>query len=418
LSFADPWFVTLWLPDMAKNRRPRRVLLLIETSRAYGRGLLEGIAAYARQHGQWTLHFEERGLEPQPPPWLKEWRGDGIISRTTTPALAKMLQATGLPVVELLGDRRIGTARVTCDDLAMGRMALEYLLGCGLQEFAVFAYQNTWWTESHRDGFLRAAAERGCCCHVYRPAQVAERALPVWHEGMRRSVAAGVRRLPRPIGVSAVGDAHAVRLLDVCHEVGLAVPEQLAILSTSNDPALCELVRPTLSSLDLDSPRIGYEAAALLDRMMSGQPVGEETVYTPPSHVAVRQSTDTLMVTDADVVRAIRLIRSEACTGLGVPRLVKEIGISRSILDRRFRQHLGHTPKAEILRVRIQRAKSLLVETDMSLRAVSRQSGFASQLSFDKAFRRAAGMTPTAYRRSRRMTRAVFTEQQWPAFAR
>ena len=142
--------------QMRKRYSIPRVLLLVETSRAYGRGILEGIARYARERGSWSIRFEDRGLEPMPCNWLKGWRGDGIISRTVDPSLARALRATRLPIVELHGDRRIGTARVTCDDDEMGRLAVEHLLACGLHDFAVFSYGETWWTRSHCDGFVRA----------------------------------------------------------------------------------------------------------------------------------------------------------------------------------------------------------------------------------------------------------------------
>ena len=266
-------------------------------------------------------------MEPAPPVWLKEWRGDGIISRTITMALARSLQATGLPVVELLGDRRIGIARVACDDHAMGRMGVEHLLGCGFRNFGVFSYGDVWWTETHRAGFVQALAARGYSCHVYQPPRCAERAMPVWHEAQRPKVTDWVRSLPRPIGVYAVGDMHAVRLLDACQEIGFAVPEEIAILSVSNDPVICETVRPTLSSLDLDSRRIGYEAAARLERMMAGEPVGD-ILYTPPSHVAVRQLTDVLAIHDADVARAARFIRESACMKITIRHVAKEVGLS------------------------------------------------------------------------------------------
>lgn len=376
-----------------------RVLLLVETSRAYGRGILEGIARYAREHGPGSIRFEDRGLEPTPSNWLKGWRGDGIISRTVDQSLARALRATQLPIVELHGDRRMGTARVTCDDDAMGRLAVEHLLGCGLREFAAFSYGETWWTRSHCEGFIRALKARACSCHVYQPpSSIGERAVPVWHDRQLPRVIQWVRSLPKPIGIYTVGDMHAVRLLDACHEISVAVPEEVAILSVGNDPLICETVRPTLSSLDLDAPSVGYRAAELLDRMMAGKRVPEETIYTQPSHVVKRQSTDVIAVDDPDLVAAVTFIRQWACRGITVPRVANEIGLSRSVLDRRFRQYLGRTPKTEIMRVRIENAKRLLAKTSMDGQTVAKRSGFSSLGYFIKAFRRETGMTPRAYR--------------------
>ena len=207
-----------------------------------------------------------------------------------------------------------------------------------------------------------------------------------------------VRSLPKPIGVYAVGDMHAVRLLDACHEIGVAVPEEVAILSVGNDPLICETVRPTISSLDLDLPSIGYLAAELLDRMMAGKRVCKETIYTQPSQVVKRQSTDVIAIDEPDLVAAVHFIRQWACQGITVSQVAHEIGLSRSVLDRRFRQNLGRTPKAEIMRIRIENAKRLLTQTTLDSRAVAKRSGFSSSGYFIKAFRRETGMTPRAYR--------------------
>jgi LacI family transcriptional regulator len=381
-----------------------RILLLIETSRAYGRGLVEGIARYAQENGPWSIQFEDRGLEATPPAWLKEWRGQGIIARCITQKQAKLLRTTNLPIVELLGDRHIGTAEVTCDDYLMGRMACDHFFDRGLRQFAFFTYGETWWTQTHCEGFCRALRERGYGCNIYRPPRTPDRALPVWHEYQRPRLIEWLRSLLRPIGVYTAGDMQAVRLLDACRELSIAVPEEISILSISNDPVICETVRPTLSSMDLDARRIGYEAAALLSRKMAGER-SAGVIYVPPSHIAVRQSTEITHIADSDVVQAMQFIRDFACTGIGVVRVAEKTGLSRSVLERRFRQYLGRTPKVEIMHVRIERAKMLLAQTDKSSESVAHKCGFASLVYFTKAFRRIVGMTPRAYRRTRRITR-------------
>src|SRR5512136_2292789 len=112
------------LSTAPKLRRIPRVLLLVETSRAYGRRVVEGVARYALENGPWSIQFEERGLESTPPEWLKEWTGDGIISRTTSSHLAKLLTATKLPLVELFSDPRISIAQVRMDSFLGGRMVV------------------------------------------------------------------------------------------------------------------------------------------------------------------------------------------------------------------------------------------------------------------------------------------------------
>jgi LacI family transcriptional regulator len=381
-----------------------RILLLIETSRAYGRGIVEGIALYAQENGPWSIQFEDRGLEATPPSWLKEWQGEGIIARCITQKQAKLLNATGLPMVELLGNRHIGTAEVTCDDNLMGRMAVDHFFDRGLRQFAFFTYGETWWTRTHCAGFSNALQERGYECNIYQPPRTPDRALPIWHEYQRPRLIEWLRSLPRPIGVYTAGDMQAVRLLDACRDLNIAVPDEVSILSTSNDPVICETVRPTLSSMDLNSRQIGYEAASLLHRKMAGEK-STGVIFVPPSHIAVRQSTEIMHIEDSDIVQALQFIRDFACTGIDVSRVAEKVGLSRSVLERRFHEYLGRTPKTEIMHVRIERAKMLLAKTDKSSEFVSHKCGFSSLVYFTKAFRREVGVTPRTYRRTQRITR-------------
>jgi LacI family transcriptional regulator len=233
--------------------------------------------------------------------------------------------------------------------------------------------------------------------------------MPAWHESQRPGLMKWISSLPRPIGVYTLSDIHSVRLLDMCHELDIAVPEEIAILGLGNDPVTCETVRPTLSSLDLDARRIGYEAAGLLDWMMAGKPF-KNVISIPPSHVVVRQSTDLIALEDPDLAQALRLIRELACTGIDVDRVAEEVGLSRSALHRRFLRYLKRTPKAEIMRVQIERAKTLLAHVDKISENIARKSGFSSLKYFNMAFRREVGMTANAYRKMRRISRDLGTE--------
>jgi LacI family transcriptional regulator len=208
-----------------------------------------------------------------------------------------------------------------------------------------------------------------------------------WEERQRPRVANGVRQLPRPVGIFTPGDMHAVRSLDICCMLNVTVPEETAILGVGNDPLICETLRPTLSSIDLDAKRIGYEAARLRDRKMSGRRVAE-TLLILPSHIAVRRSTDLLVIDDTNVVEAMKLIRELACSGMDVSHVAEEIGVSLSVLERRFRKHVGRTPKAEITRIRIEHAKRLLSQTDGSCAAIARKCRFNSMTYFTSAFYR------------------------------
>jgi LacI family transcriptional regulator len=343
------------------------------------------------------MQFEARALDSQPPKWLKNWRGDGIITRTTNAQVAKILHAKRLPLVEMLGSPKFGVAQVRGDFDLIAKMAAEHLIGCGLRQFAYFMTEQTFFSKDHCDAFRNYLKSRGFDCHVYEAPPV-KTVVEDWDEHMRPSVLKWLRSLPRPIGVYTNGNTPALRILDFCRELDVAVPEEIAILGNSNDPVICETLRPTISSLDLDAKRIGYEAARLLARKMSGEKV-TETILVPPSHIAIRQSTDLMVVEDADVAQAMRFIREYACSGIDVALVAETVGVSLSSLERRFQKNMGRTPKSEIVRIQIEHAKKLLSQTDRDCASIAKKCGFNSQAYFTIAFRREVGMTPNAYRR-------------------
>jgi LacI family transcriptional regulator len=379
------------------------VLLLVDTAAPFGRAVIQGIGRYALEHGPWSIQFVYRTLDSLPPRWLNEWRGDGIISRTVNTKQAKMLWATKRPLVELHSHPKIGIPRIGVDLNKEGRMAVQHFLDCGLRHFAFFSFGDAWWIRMHRDAYCRAAEERQFKCHCYRPPG-STRSMPSWRESQRPGLIRWLRSLPRPVGIFAVGDIHAAFLLDVCRDIGMPVPEEAAILGMGNDSVICETVRPTLSSLDVDARRVGYEAAKLLDRLMAGKPASE-AVYVSPSHVVARKSTDLVAIDDSDVAQAVRLIRDSACSGIDVSTVADEVGLSRRSLERRFRQCIGRSPKAEIMRVRIERAKMLMFQTDETSESIARNCGFSSLEYFTRVFRRMVGMKPQAYRKMRRISR-------------
>jgi LacI family transcriptional regulator len=388
---------------MSRKRRIPHILLLVETSRAFGRGVIEGIARYAWENGPWSIQFEDRALDSLPPKWLMEWKIDGIISRTSSVKMAKLLEAIKVPLVETHGVPRIGIPQVRNDLLKGAQIVIDHFIHCGLRQFAYFCYEDNWWIEMNRKCYCRELEERGFPCHTY-PAPVTKSLIPVWHERHRPRLIKWLRSLPRPIGIFTSGDLHAVRLLNICREIDIAVPEELAIMGNGNDPVICETVHPTLSSVDLDARRFGYEAATLLDLKMAGKET-KSFIAVPPSHVAVRQSTNLMVIDDPDMVRAMRYLRESACADIDVNRMADELSLSRSFLERGFRQHFGRSPKAEIMRARIERAKMLLDRTDKTSKNLAGQCGFHSLEYFITAFRREVGMTPNAYRRMRRISR-------------
>ena len=259
------------LEGMPRSRRIPQVLLLIETSRAYGRGLVEGIAHYAEKNGPWSILFEERGLTEPLPRWLRRWRGDGIISRTIRRVDTARLLATGLPLVELYAYNDVTLPHVRPDEGAVAQLAVDHFLDRGLRNFAFFCTQRTHWMDGRRRAFTQLLRQNGFSCHCFRfrprVPSAANRPRPIDD----RSVIRWLRKLPQPCGVFCASDLFAARLIKTCQASGIVIPNQIAVLGVDNDPVFCGTCLPRLSSVDLGSTHIGYQAAALLDRIMTGR---------------------------------------------------------------------------------------------------------------------------------------------------
>jgi LacI family transcriptional regulator len=205
--------------------------------------------------------------------------------------------------------------------------------------------------------------------------------------------------LAGPLGIAAANDIHGLRALDACRRAGLGVPEQAAVVGADDDAELCELSDPPLSSVSFNPERAGWEAASLLDRLMRGERVPRAPLLIAPLGVTARQSTDALAIADPHVARALHFIRRHACEGIDVGALLREVPLSRRSFEHRFRKAVGRTPKAEIRRLQLDRAKTLLSGTDLKLAAVADRCGFHQPAYLCAVFRRSLGCTPAAWRR-------------------
>lgn len=384
---------------------------MIETSKAYGRGVLKGISTWLHQRRDWTVAIDERGLDDPAPDWLARWGGQGVITRLGEAALPPQWQGAERPVVFL---RRVFAAEplpgVYTDDDAVMRLAVEHLVDRGFRELA-FCPVATDWSAARCEAFLRHAERVGCRVHVFEDGAGASKRnsgqrqatiLPRGAEGDRNQLGDWLESLPKPVGVVAAYDVRGVQLLEVCRERGISVPEDVAVVGVDDDDVLCEIATPALTSVAHNLARIGFEACRLLDERMSGTGRGDDVIVVPPLGVSIRQSSDTLAIADIDIRRALRQIRTRACDALVPDDVAAAASVSRRLLDKKFQKHLGRTIHDEIMRTRLAEARRLLVETDHKLLVVAMRSGFAHAAQLCNLFKAAHGMSPTQYRKAAR----------------
>ncbi|MEW4529361.1 DNA-binding transcriptional regulator [Maioricimonas sp. JC845] len=379
----------------------KRVALLIETSRTYGRDLLQGVKQYAGEHGPWSLFVELRDLESKPPAWLKSWDGDGILTRSGSTAIASAVRRVGVPTVELRSTRRGASFPfVGADNEAVGRLVAEHLLDRGFRHFGVYELDTEPFFVERRNSFVRHLQRRGMTCSALRQGGTTEK--PSQWERQQARLIEWIAQLPRPAGIMACTDQLGCWLLDACARTGVRVPEELAVVGVENDETLTAMSTPPLSSVQLDGRRAGYEAARLLDRLMQGSRSPRRPVLIPPVGIRTRQSSDIVAIDDPLLAQAIRLIRQRACEGIHVADVLEAVPLSRSSLERGCREILGRSPNREINRVRLQSACELLRETDLNLEQIALRTGFTTPQYLVQLFRRSMGTTPGVYRRQSR----------------
>lgn len=378
--------------------KPPQVALIIESSVSYGRSILQGIARYISSHHQWSVYFEQHELGTPPPTWLSSSRWDGILCRPTNNMLAQRLKRMEVPVVDLNDlHANLKLPWVGSNHQAIGRLGARHFLERGFRHFAFCGFTNELWARQRREGFREVAEKENLPIPVYespwRGSNVSRWDLEIEHLGK------WLKDLPKPIGIMACNDARALHLLNACHQAGLLVPEEVAVVGVDNEEIFCELCNPALSSVAPDAERIGYQAAELLDQLMSGQTPPSQKILIDPLHIVTRRSSDTLAIQDRTVATALRFISEQALHGCTVTDVVKYVRVSRSFLERRFRHYLKRSPQAEIRRVQVSRIKQLLTETDFTLERISELSGFEHPEYMSVVFKRLVDQTPGQYRK-------------------
>jgi len=372
------------------------VALVVETHSRIGREMLKGIGRFLRTHAAWDTYVAAEGGGPLPA-GLRNWQGDGVIATIPSCEIEKHYIDLGVPVVNVSAVEQMEQiASVLSQDQAIGRMGAEHFIERGFRDLAYFGLPEIWYSHRRGEGFAQAACEEGFDPIIYDHPPLREEDWPRWRADARDWLAT----LPTPIGVMACDDNQGRTLLAVCREMGLRVPEDVAILGVDNDDVLCELCTPPLSSIEIGGEARGFEAASLLAKLLEKRPSPTRPLEIPPQRVETRQSTDVLELDDREVALAIRYIRSHAHRPINVSDLLDVVSISRKSLEIRFAESLGKSPGQVIRQAHLRRAKMLLTDTDYPLAEIAKRAGLRSAKTLCELFRRYEDMTPTDYRRT------------------
>ena len=377
------------------------VALLIETQGGAGHDTLRGIARYVRESGPWALRHEPRTemfTEGWVPAWLDRWKGNGILGRFETDAIVDAVRHAKVPAVDLLGVRRdLPFPQVLPDNEAIGRMAAEHLLERGFRQFGYIGWRHESWSEQRCRAYRETVLARGCDCAILQVPDF--KSLPESWDVFIEQVSEWIRQQPKPMGLMLCFDYIGPPVTQACREARVAVPEEVAIIGVDNNDVVCAICDPPLTSVDPNHDEVGYLGAALLDRMMAGEPAQAEPIMVPPRTVVVRQSSSVSAIEDPVVSAALSMIREHACNGLQVRDVAQHMPVSRSVLQRRFLAVLGRSVHNEIVRVQLRKAQDLLKETELTVRTVAEKAGFKHPEYMAAVFKSRLGVTPGQYRK-------------------
>jgi LacI family transcriptional regulator len=192
-----------------------------------------------------------------------------------------------------------------------------------------------------------------------------------------------------------VHDYRAILLMEACQEAKLRIPDDIAVIGMDNDVTVCEHSAPTLTSVMRGSQRVGWEAAALVDRIMQGEPTPTEDLLIIPDGVVERQSTDMLYCADPLVKSALDYMRDNLGTQFNITAIAEHAGVSKRTLETRFRTHLECSPHDFLTRLRIQRAETLMGQADArTIERIAAECGFGAVSTFHAAFQRISSTSP------------------------
>ena len=366
----------------------KRIVLLVETSREFGRQLIIGIARYARLNGPWSFYKEPIDLKSSIP-HLTSWKPDGIIMRNSliTKELLKLKIPTVLAIHSSSYPKNLPIIKT--DSYSIAKMASEHFIEKGFKCFAFCGFDYYDWSNERKSCFCSFNSEYGYNTHVYSSPNT--RTTYDW-EKEQRHVSNWIKTLPKPVGIMACNDDRGQHILEVCKLSGLKVPEDVAVIGVDNDPMISEIGDPPLTSIALNVESAGFEAAKLLDQLINGKKMKGQQIMVTANHIVQRQSSDILAVNDSEVAAAIHFIKENAKNKILVKDVVKSTGIGRRTLEKRFRKTIHRSIYDEIRKVRVEWITKLLMETNLPISHITALFKFTDVEHISRYFKKEKGI--------------------------
>jgi len=380
--------------DIGPAFHPERNVLMALS--VYNSDIHRGVARFGRDHN-WHITAD---FEDEIPAF---WQGHGVLTQLGAPEkIWQHLQHLEVPIVDLAESRpNIRIPRVTVDNAAIGEIAAEFFLSRGFRKFAFVHRWDLGTSRKRRDHFLSRIEKEGFDCEVFCWENDRGR-LKDTSDQRRLWMKRWLGQLETPFAIFSSRDVEASMVIECSLELGLRVPDQVSVLGVGNSEAICECSRVPLSSIEDNWELVGYEGAALLNSLMNGQPAPDQPILIRPGGIVQRQSTDSLAVDHPEVVTALRFIHDHFNRSINMTDVIKAVGLSRSGLEKAFRENYVRPPMEELRHVRLEKAKAMLINTDEKIKIIAQNTGHQTLHNLCRTLKRQTGLTPKQFRQQHR----------------
>lgn len=377
-----------------------KILLLTDFSSGYSRNLLKGIVRYSKEVGNWSFQrmplyyrmlYGENGVVE----WAKKWQADAIIAQLTDVNI-ELLNDLNIPIiVQNYRDRNKAVSNLTGDYFNTGVMAAKFFLNRGYRNFAFYGFKGAIWSRERADGYSHEIEKQG-----YKLA-ILENDNKDREEWSYNHTVLGnwLQSLPKPVALFACDDHFALQISETCNVYNINVPDDIAILGVDNDDLLCNISDPPLSSIVLDVENGGYNAGKLLHQLITKEITEPFNIVVNPLIIERRKSTEKYAVSDKNIRIILNYIEKNYANHLSVEELVKQVPLSRRVLEKKFKEETGESLYQYIQNYRIDQFTRFLITTDYSLFEAALQSGFENYKNVSRIFRKYKALSPAEYRK-------------------
>lgn len=381
------------------NQRHTHIVLLLGLKSIYGRGILRGVMSYVRPSRNWKVSVGQLSLKDANRAVAA--KPDGIIAEIFNSRVAKILDKSGIPCVDVSNIVSNTVAQKVCaDNEKIGQLAAEHFLERGFTNFAYIGIKRTRFSKLREVGFAKVLHGCGQDYSVFFRKLDSDFFESNTLGKTPELLLQWLISLSKPVAIFACNDAVALIVNEACRQLDFHVPDEVGVLGVDNDEQFCELETPTISSIKMPLIEIGFEATRLLEDIMNGMPQQSCSKTMPPLEVILRQSSDFVVFEDEKLLEAMQYIKEHVDKPISVEEVCDALAISRRWLEKKIKKQMGHSPLDEIRRVHIERAKTLLLNSKMSLPEIAIASGFRSPERMSVIFKRLTGITPSKYRKT------------------